>query len=271
MNYVVIKCGGSVFEQLPPSFYQDIVTLKKQGDYQPIIVHGGGPLISQLLDQTGVKTEFVHGLRVTTNEVLDVVEMALSGSINKGVVRELTEAGGQSIGVSGVDGSLLKAEPIDEQMTLGYVGKVTEVNTDLLERFSEQELIPVVSPIGIDENGQRYNINADMAASAVAQALKAKLCFISDIPGIYQEIEGEQQVFHQLDEQKIKTLIADEVIVGGMIPKVESAIAALKQEVVEVSIVDGTADHGLIEFMQGKPIGTRIALTEEVPYVESNK
>ncbi|GAB2551944.1 acetylglutamate kinase [Gracilibacillus alcaliphilus] len=272
MNYVIIKCGGSVFEQLPPSFYQDIVTIQEQGEWQPIIVHGGGPLISQLLEQTGVKTEFVKGLRVTTNEVLDVVEMALSGAVNKGVVRELSNAGGKAIGVSGVDGQLLHAQPIDEEMTLGYVGQVTEVNTGLLKEWIQQGLIPVISPIGIDDKGQRYNINADMAAAAVAQALGAKLCFISDIPGIYQEIDGEKQVFHQLNEQKIAQLIADEVIIGGMIPKVQSAIEALQQNVLEVSIVDGMAKHGLVEFMQGKPIGTRISLThQEVPYVESNK
>ena len=270
MNYVVIKCGGSVFEQLPPSFYQDIITIQERGEWQPIIVHGGGPLISQLLEQTGVKTEFVHGLRVTTNEVLDVVEMALSGAVNKGVVRNLTGAGGKAIGVSGVDGCLLQAEPIDEAMPLGFVGTVTQVNNELIHQFTEQGLIPVISPIGIDQQGQRYNINADMAASAVAQSLGAKLCFISDIPGIYQKVAGEKQVFHQLNEQKIQTLIEDEVIIGGMIPKVESAIAALKQHVMEVSIVDGTKEHGLVEFMQGKPIGTRITLEQkEEPYVET--
>ncbi|SHM70267.1 acetylglutamate kinase [Gracilibacillus kekensis] len=267
MNYVVIKCGGSVFEQLPPSFYQNIVEIQAQGEWQPIIVHGGGPLISQLLEQTGVDTTFVDGLRVTTNEVLDVVEMALSGSINKGIVRELSKANGNAIGVSGVDGNLLEAKPVNEDGRLGFVGQVTDVNTSLLENFINQNLIPVVSPIGIDKTGQRFNVNADMAASAVAQALGAKLCFISDIPGIYHEVKGEKQVFHQLNETKIEELIQQEVIFGGMIPKVQSALAALNQGVMEVSIVNGTQENGLLEFMQGKEIGTRISLNQEVPHV----
>ncbi|UOQ50014.1 acetylglutamate kinase [Gracilibacillus caseinilyticus] len=267
MKYVVIKCGGSVFEQLPPSFYQDIVTIQKQGEWQPIIVHGGGPLISHLLQQTGVETKFVNGLRVTTNEVLDVVEMALSGSINKGIVRKLSKAKGNAIGISGVDGTLFAAKPVEETDSLGFVGEVTNVNTSLLESFVTQGLIPVVSPLGIDAFGQRYNINADMAASAVAQALGAKLCFISDIPGIFHEVNGEKQVFHQLDEEKIEELIEQKIIHGGMIPKVQSALSALYRNVMEVSIVDGTKEHGFVDFMQGKQIGTRIALTQEVPYV----
>lgn len=266
MNYVVIKCGGSVFEQLSPSFYQDIVTIQQQGEWQPIIVHGGGPLITQLLKQTGVKTTFVNGLRVTTNEVLDVVEMALSGSMNKGIVRKIAQAEGKAIGVSGIDGRLLEAKPVSDDAALGFVGEVTKVNTDILESFVAQSLIPVLSPIGIDKTGQRYNINADMAASAVAQALGAKLCFISDIPGIYHEVDGQKQVFHQLNEEKIEELIKKEVICGGMLPKVKSALAALHKNVKEVSIVDGTKDHGLAAFIQGKQIGTRIALDQEVSY-----
>lgn len=267
MNYVVIKCGGSVFEQLTPSFYQDIVAIQEQGEWQPIIVHGGGPLISQLLAQTGVKTSFIDGLRVTTDEVLDVVEMALSGAMNKGIVRKLAEANGKAIGISGIDGNLLETKPFSENTALGFVGEVTKVNTSLIDAFGKQDLIPVISPIGMDANGQRYNINADMAASAVAQALGAKLCYISDIPGIYHEIDGEKHVFHQLNESKIEELINQDVIKDGMIPKVQSALEALHQDVLEVSIVDGTKEHGLAEFMQGKEIGTRISLTKEVPYV----
>ncbi|MDX8045202.1 acetylglutamate kinase [Gracilibacillus sp. S3-1-1] len=267
MNYVVIKCGGSVFEQLPSTFYQDIVTIQESGEWQPIIVHGGGPLITKLLQQTGVKTTFVDGLRVTTNDVLDVVEMALSGSMNKGIVRKIREKSGNAIGVSGVDGSLLEAKPVSGKEDLGFVGEVINVNTKMLENLVSQGLIPVVSPIAIDKTGQRYNINADMAASAVAQALGAKLCFISDIPGIYQEVGGTKQVFHQLNEQKIDALIEQKVIEGGMVPKVKSAIAALHQNVSEVSIVDGTQIHGLKAFMQGEQIGTRIALTQEVSHV----
>ncbi|SER28111.1 N-acetylglutamate kinase [Gracilibacillus ureilyticus] len=265
-NYVVIKCGGSVFEQLPHSFYQDIVKIQQQGEWQPIIVHGGGPLISKLLEQTGVKTTFVNGLRVTTNEVLDVVEMALSGSLNKEIVRNITKADGKAFGLSGVDGRLLQAEPVEESDTLGFVGEVTEVDTVLIEDLVTRQLVPVISPIGIDERGQRYNINADMAASSIAQSLGAKLCFISDIPGIYEEKNGEKHIFHQLNEKQINELIEKEVIIGGMIPKVKSAISALHKNVQEVSIVDGMEPNGLLQFMQGKEIGTRISLDKEATF-----
>ncbi|MFC4402668.1 acetylglutamate kinase [Gracilibacillus xinjiangensis] len=265
-NYVVIKCGGSVFEQLPHSFYQNIVKIQNEGEWQPIIVHGGGPLISKLLEQTGVSTTFVNGLRVTTNEVLDVVEMALSGSLNKEIVRNIAEADGKAFGLSGVDGHLLKAQPVETTDALGFVGEVTSVNTVLIETLVNQQLVPVISPIGIDESGQRYNINADMAASAIAQSLGAKLCFISDIPGIYEEKNGVRHIFHQLNEKQISELIEKEVIIGGMIPKVKSAISALHKNVPEVSIVDGIEPNGLVQFMQGKEVGTRISLDKEATH-----
>ncbi|WP_163538514.1 acetylglutamate kinase [Gracilibacillus sp. YIM 98692] len=267
MNYVVIKCGGSVFEQLPPSFYQNIVDIQKQGEWQPIIVHGGGPLISQLLEQVNVQTTFVNGLRVTTNEVLDVVEMALSGAMNKQIVRHITQSDGAAFGVSGIDGKLLEAVPVEDSDKLGFVGDVKKVNTDIITSIAEQGSVPVISPIGIDAKGQRYNINADMAASAVAQALEAKLCFISDIPGIYQERDGKKEVYHQLNEERIQQLMDEEVIFGGMIPKVQSALHALHQNVLEVSIVNGTDENGLWHFMQGKEVGTRITLDKEMPNV----
>ncbi|PWU69677.1 acetylglutamate kinase [Gracilibacillus dipsosauri] len=262
-KYVVIKCGGSVLEKLPHSFYQNVVDLQKQGEWQPIIVHGGGPLISKLLKQTGVPTTFVNGLRVTTQEVLDVVEMALSGSINKQIVRKLVEAEGKAFGISGIDGGLLTAKPVDNKEDMGFVGEVTNVNTMIIKDLVEKGFIPIISPIGIDESGERFNINADMAASAVAQSLGAKLCYISDIPGIYEEKNGQKHIFHQLDQVKANQLIDLGVIAGGMIPKVQSAIKALHQHVLEVSIIDGIEPDGLWQFMQGKEIGTRILLNKE--------
>lgn len=270
MNYVIIKCGGSVFERLPSSFYQNIAEIHKQGKWQPVIVHGGGPLISKLLDQTGVKTTFVDGLRVTTNEVLDVVEMALSGAINKQIVRKLTETGVKAVGLSGVDGKLLQAKPIAQADKLGFVGEAAKVHTELIKTVANEGLIPVISPVGVDDEGQRYNINADMAASAVAQALHAKLCFVSDIPGIYEEINGEKHVFHHLNEHSIKQLIEKKIITDGMIPKVNSALEALYKNVSEVSIVDGMYENGLLQFMEGKSIGTRISLEKEVSKVGTN-
>ncbi|MDC3416887.1 acetylglutamate kinase [Aquibacillus salsiterrae] len=266
MNYVVIKCGGSVFDALPESFYQNIVNIHESGEWKPIIVHGGGPLISSLLDNMGVETSFVNGLRVTTNEVLDVVEMALSGLMNKQIVRNLTQASGKAYGISGVDGGLLHATPA-KVSELGFVGEVKQVKTPIIEEIVNQGYIPVISPVGIDEEGQRFNINADMAASAIAQALSAKLCFISDIPGIYTEQNGEKLIFHHVGKEKIEQLIEDKVIYGGMIPKVESALKALVQGVPEVSIVNGLEVNGLIQFMNGETIGTRISLEKEMPYV----
>ncbi|WP_226037230.1 acetylglutamate kinase [Aquibacillus saliphilus] len=267
MKYVVIKCGGSVFDALPPSFYKNIVELHQSGEWQPVIVHGGGPLISSLLDRLGVETTFVNGLRVTTNEVLDVVEMALSGLMNKQIIRKLMEADGNAYGVSGVDGSLLRAVPTEEADSLGFVGEVDKVNTEIIEQIVKQGFIPVISPLGIDQYGQRFNINADMAASSIAQSLAAKLCFISDIPGIYVDEDGKKVTLHQVGSKKIEQLIEDKVIQGGMIPKVRSALSALAQDVPEVSIVNGLAVNSLIDFMNGNQIGTRIILDKEMPHV----
>ncbi|MRH44256.1 acetylglutamate kinase [Aquibacillus halophilus] len=267
MNYVVIKCGGSVFDALPESFYENIVKLHENGEWQPIIVHGGGPLIGSFLEKLGVETTFVNGLRVTTNEVLDIVEMALSGLMNKQIVRKLMTSGGSGYGISGVDGALLRAVPTSEAASLGYVGEVESVNTEIINQIINQGFIPVISPLGIDKVGQRYNINADMAASSIAQALGAKLCFISDISGIYVEKDGKKVTLHQIGKQRIEELIKDNVIQGGMVPKVQSALKALAHNVPEVSIVNGLEVDGLIQFMNGRAVGTRITLDKETRYV----
>ena len=266
-GYVVIKCGGSIFDQLPASFYKNIVKLHQNGKWQPVLVHGGGPLITSLLKKLEVETTFVNGLRKTTEDVLDIVEMALTGSINKQLVRKLIKADGKAYGVSGVDGSLLTAAPAGDPEQLGFVGEVTKVNTTVIDKIVDQGYIPVISPLGMDSNGQRYNINADMAASAVAQALGAKLCFISDIPGIYVEENGEKVTLHEVSKHKIEQLIEDKVIQGGMIPKVRSSLKALADNVPEVSIVNGLEENSLIDFINGKQIGTRIMLDKEVPHV----
>jgi acetylglutamate kinase len=265
MNYLVIKCGGSVFESLPASFYSDIVTLQKSGDWKPVIVHGGGPLINSLSKKLGIQTRFVNGLRVTTNEMLDVVEMVLSGSVNKQVVRNLVQAGGKAFGLSGVDGGLLKARLIDEK--LGFVGEVTSAERSIVENISDQGFIPVISPIGMDEKGQRYNINGDVAASAIAKALGAKLCLISDIPGIMVTEKEEKTVLKKVTKLEVEKLIEDEVITGGMIPKVQAAIDGLVHDVPEVVILNGKQEHSLLDFCSGKEVGTRLVLDEEVSHV----
>jgi acetylglutamate kinase len=262
MNYIVIKCGGSVLENLPKSFYEDVISLHQKGEWTPIIVHGGGPLINKLLKSLNVETTFVNGLRVTNHEVLDIVEMVLSGTVNKQVVRNIIEAGGSSLGVSGVDGSLLQAKPTSKE--LGFVGEVVEVNTQVIESIVDQGHIPVVSPIGIDSNGQRYNINGDVAASAVAKALGANLCFISDIPGILVEENGEKSKLDMATKAKVEELIENKTIYGGMIPKVKAAIDGLVHKIPMVGIIDGFEKNSLVDYVNGKNIGTKIVLEEEI-------
>jgi len=265
MKYLVIKCGGSVFEALPNAFYENIVKLHQSGEWNPVIVHGGGPLINSLLEKLGIKTRFVQGLRVTTNEMLDVVEMVLSGSVNKRVVRYLTQAKGKAFGMSGVDGGLIQAKQLNPD--LGYVGEVTSIQKELITNVCEQGYIPVISPIAIDEEGQRYNINGDIAASAMAKALEAKLCLISDIPGIMVPKDGVKEVLRIASKKEVEQLIADEVIYGGMIPKVQAALDGLAHRVPEVAILNGLDETSLLDFCAGKEVGTKLVLEKEANHV----
>ncbi|GGK31799.1 acetylglutamate kinase [Caldalkalibacillus thermarum] len=260
MQYIVIKCGGSVCDALPDSFFQQVVDLQQSGLWQPVIVHGGGPSISALLKAFNITSSFVNGLRVTTREVLDTAEMVLSGKINKQVVRRLKQAGGKAIGLSGVDGDLLGAEPVSGHEKLGFVGQIKQINTHLLHTLMEQGYIPVISPIGVDQDGQHYNINADMAAAAVAGALQATLCFVSDIPGIYVEEGESRRVLKTATNRQLEQLIDDHVITGGMVPKVKAAISALAYQVPEVVILCGKDEQALAAFCQGEAVGTKIVM-----------
>jgi acetylglutamate kinase len=263
MKYLVIKCGGSVLGNLPRSFYEDIVNMHESGEWTPVIVHGGGPLITSLLKSLNVETSFVNGLRVTDQQVLDVVEMVLSGSVNKEVVRNLMEVGGKAFGVSGIDGGLLKAMPTADAKTLGFVGEVVSVNQNIIEGIVNQGFIPVISPIGIDAYGQRYNINGDVAASAIAKSLGANLCFISDIPGILIEKDGIKKKLDKVSKAIIEELIKNKTIYGGMIPKVKAAIDGLVHNIPEVCIINGFEKNSLLDYVSGKKIGTKIVLEEE--------
>ena len=264
MKYMVIKCGGSVLENLPKSFYKDIVSLHNSGEWTPIIVHGGGPLITSLLKKLNVETSFVDGLRVTSDQVLNIVEMVLSGSVNKKIVRNVIEAGGSAFGISGVDGTLLKAKPNKDAETLGFVGDVVEVNHKVIEGIIHEGYIPIISPVGIDDNGQRYNINGDVAASAIAKALEANLCFISDIPGILVEKNGQKLKLSKISRTKVEELIHNQTIWGGMIPKVKAAIDGLAHNIPEVGIINGLKENSLLDYSNGKEIGTKIVLEEEI-------
>lgn len=257
MTYLVIKCGGSVLDEIHPSFYKNIVEIQKEG-LQPIVVHGGGPMISNLLTKLNVETKFVDGLRVTDEKVLDVAEMVLSGSMNKEIVRKLQTAGGKAGGLSGVDGKLLQATALDDK--LGFVGKVEKVNVEFLEYLCKGGLIPVISPIAIDDHGQRWNINADLAASAIAKALNATLCLITNVSGVLQN----GRVLNHLTPSKITSLIENGTITGGMMPKVTAAIECLEEGIEEVVILNGLEENALLSYVKGVPMGTTITKKEYI-------
>lgn len=262
MEIIVLKVGGSILQKLPKTFYETIVELKKSAQVHPVIVHGGGPEINQALMKMDVKTEFVNGLRVTTKEVLEVVELVLSGNINKKIVTNIHQSGGTGLGVSGVDGNLLQVQAIDPTGKLGFVGEVSKVNTNWIKLIIENGAIPVISPIGMNEAGQHYNVNGDTAAAAVAQSLQAKLALISDIPGVLEEIEGKKILLPKLTQQEIEEKITSGIIYGGMIPKVRSALKALTGGVNESVILNGLTPYDLIAYIAGKEVGTKIVMGE---------
>lgn len=255
-NIIVLKCGGSTIDTLSDSFFTNIKKLQKAG-FKPIIVHGGGPTIEKVLEKENIGTEFVNGLRKTTEKVLDVVETVLTGVINNNMVRKLNQAKIKAVGLSGSDAQLIQAEPIDLKK-YGYVGNVSRVNVAFLHQLLQNDIVPVIAPIGIGENGTRFNINADTAAGAVAKAVRAKqLVFITDVPGIMKD----NQLLPSVTEQEVKQLIQSGVITGGMIPKVQAALNSLGHELQEAMIVDGnqavlsTADTKLVGTVIKKSVG----------------
>ncbi|WP_018749968.1 acetylglutamate kinase [Paenibacillus sanguinis] len=254
----VMKCGGSTLAELPESFFGDLVKLQQAG-IQPIIVHGGGPAISDNLGKLGIESKFVGGLRYTTEEVLDVVEMVLAGSINKAIVRGIAQAGGNALGLSGTDGGLLQAKPVANHKEVGLVGEVTAVNADLIGGILELGYMPIIAPVGIGATGQRYNINADTAAGAVASALGvAQMIVVTDVPGILKTAGGDKVVLPSVTVQQIEDMILTGEIYGGMIPKVRAAVACISGKVNEVVIVDGSEPGVLGKVLAGEAIGTKI-------------
>ncbi len=256
----VIKCGGSTLAGLPSGFFADIAACVAQG-WQPVIVHGGGPAITQALNKLGIHSEFVDGLRKTTSEVLDVVEMVLSGKINKEIVRRLLAAHVQAIGLSGTDGRLIQAKPIAHAHKLGFVGEVAAINRALLDVVVGAGYVPVIAPIGLDDDGVRYNINADSAAGAVADALGASpFVVVTDVMGVTRVVDGVRRVVDTLTPQDIAQMIERGEITGGMIPKVRSAVACLGGAVKEVVVVNGSDAGVLRKVLRGERIGTRIVM-----------
>jgi acetylglutamate kinase len=264
----VIKFGGSAMnDDNIKKFAEDVVLLKQVG-INPVIVHGGGPQIGEMLKKLNIKTSFIDGLRVTDADTVDVVEMVLCGSINKNIVKAINQAGGMAVGLSGKDGGLIKAKKlsrtkkdpdsnIEKILNLGFVGEPTYVNPDVLAVFENTEIIPVIAPIGVGENGETYNINADTVAGAIASSLNAaKLIILSDIDGVL--LPNGELVSH-LGVASARKLISDGIISGGMIPKVETCLTALENEVEYAHILNGSVDHILLmEIFTESGAGTMI-------------
>lgn len=254
MSHVIIKCGGSVVEQLPDTFYRNVVQLAEEHDIQPIIVHGGGPHISAYLKKLNVESEFVEGMRITTEETLDITEMVLSGLVNKKIVRNITKAGGNAYGLSGVDGMLLEAKEMQCDQWLGYVGEIISVDTNGLKAIAAQHKIPVLSPVSTDKFGQRWNVNADHAAAALSIQLEAPLYMVSNISGVLES----GNLIHELDQVKADGMMNNGSIFGGMVPKVQAALECVQQGVKKVVILSGLEENSLPDLIAGKKVGTVI-------------
>ena len=261
---VVIKYGGNamVDEDLMASVLEDVTLLKYVG-LKPVLVHGGGPAISQNLEKLGVDSEFHRGLRVTSEEVMEVVEKVLIGKVNSQIVSLANLAGCKSVGLSGKDANLIKAKKYhpSEQVDLGYVGEIKRINPKVLRSVIGDGYFPVVAPVGVDEEGNSYNINSDLVAGKIAAALEAeKLILLTNVEGILADPEDEESLISQLTDKEAKEMIKREQIVGGMIPKVNSCIQALEGGVHRTHILDGRIDHALLlEIFTDQGIGTMIA------------
>ena len=266
---IVVKYGGSAMidEELKREVIQDVVLLKLVG-FRPIIVHGGGKEISRWVDKAGKETEFVGGLRVTDKETIEIAQMVL-GKVNKDLVANVQTLGVQAAGISGLDGGMLKVEKkyVDGR-DIGYVGDIKSVDTKILRDLMEQDFLPIVYPIGMDDNGDAYNINADEAASAIATALKAeKLAYLSDVEGVRRDPEDPSSVISELYVEEAEKLVEEGVIKGGMLPKIRNCIEALKDGVSRIHIMDGRIPHSLLlEFFTNKGIGTAIIQESEEKY-----
>ncbi len=256
---IVVKYGGNamISEDLKMQVMEDIVLLWLIG-VKPVLVHGGGPEISEMLKKVGKKSEFVDGLRVTDKETAEIVQMVLAGKINKQLVNLLGEHGGNAVGISGIDGHLIEAEVKDER--LGFVGEITNVNVQPILDLIEKGYIPVVSTVGCDNEGNVYNINADTAASYIAGAMKAeRLITMTDIPGILRDVNDPDSLIKRVNIKEARQLFEDGIVTGGMIPKVECCIEAVERGVRRVTILDGRVPHAvLLELLTDEGAGTMV-------------
>lgn len=266
---IVVKYGGNAMidETLKKSFARDMVMLKLVG-INPIVVHGGGPQIGNLLEKLKIESHFVNGMRVTTSETMDVVEMVLGGLVNKDIVNLINQNGGKAIGLTGKDGQLLHARKLHithkspelskpEIIDIGHVGEVSHINTSVLDMLTNSDFIPVIAPIGVGDDGASYNINADLVAGKVAEVLRAeKLILLTNIAGL---MDKEGKVLTGLSTQQVDDLIADGTIYGGMLPKIQCALDAVHAGVVSAHIIDGRVAHStLLELFTDVGVGTLI-------------
>lgn len=264
---IVIKYGGNamVNEDLKQSVMDDITLLKYIG-INPILVHGGGPDINNMLKEVNVESHFVNGLRYTDEKTMSIAQMVLIGKTNKEIVSVLNSKGAKAIGICGIDGNLIEAEKMTtdangNEIDIGFVGKVTKINTHVIEMLANDEYIPVIAPIGVGKDGQSYNINADTVAAEVAVALKAsKLITLTDVRGVLRETEdGEKVLIPQLDVPSIKECVDEGIITGGMIPKVQGCLDTVLRGVKRAHIIDGRIPHSiLLEMFTRRGIGTMI-------------
>jgi len=271
---IVIKYGGNAMtdESLKGSFARDVVLMKLVG-MNPVVVHGGGPQIGQLLDRIGKKSEFVEGLRVTDSETIDVVEMVLGGLVNKDIVALINAHGGRAVGLSGKDGGLIRARKLvlrkegasdeDGTVELGFVGEIESINPAVVDTLDEGDFIPVIAPIGIGEDDKTYNINADTVAGKLAVTLGAeKLILLTNTPGV---LDQQGELLTGLSESRVQELIQEGVITGGMLPKVRCALDAVCGGVRTATISDGRVPHAtLLETLTDQGVGTQIGRTREV-------
>lgn len=262
---IVVKYGGSIMKNPAAidAFIEDVAALGQSG--APIVVvHGGGPGITRFLDRMGIVSSFVKGLRVTDRESVELVEMVLSGQINKDLAYRLAKAGVKALGISGRDNNLIEASKMylrdnGEKLDIGFVGEVSHIHAETILDLLGMGYVPVISPIACDKEGHTYNINADYAAAAVAAALGAGyLVYLSDVKGLYTDIHDESSFVPAITVEEIVKLIKDGVITGGMIPKMDCCIRAIQDGTRNVCLIDGRKEHGLIEFFNGNQSGTLI-------------
>ena len=263
---IVVKFGGNAMidEQLKQCFARDVVLLKLVG-MNVVVVHGGGPQIENLLTRVGKKGEFIQGMRVTDAETMEIVEMVLGGQVNKDVVNLINQAGGKAVGMTGKDGWMSRAKKLylqkrdnqDDLIDIGMVGDITAIDPSLISHLQAGAFIPVIAPIGVGENGETYNINADVVAGKIAEVLKAeKLALLTNTPGV---LDKEDKVVTDVTPAQIDAMVADGTLYGGMLPKIHSALDAARNGVKSVHILDGRVEHALLlEILTSHGFGTMI-------------